>query len=111
MLALTAFVSLSPAAWAQQVPVTELYTTQVVVTGSDERNRPLGFRLCFNDVLVKASGDGSIVGDKRFAAFEAKAGEYIDSFGYRDKLLGKPLSRRAGKLRPAAFSDLPFHSA
>ena len=44
----------SGAARAQQVPVGEIYTTQSVVTGFDERNRPLGFRLCFADVLVKA---------------------------------------------------------
>ena len=92
MLAVAAFLSLLwPAARAQQVPVTELYTTQSVVTGFDERNRPLGFRLCFDDVLVKASGDGSILEDKRFAAFEAKAGEYIDAFSYRDTLFGKPI--------------------
>ena len=63
------------AARAQPVPAGEIYTTQSVVTGFDERNRPLGFRLCFDDVLVKASGDGSVVEDKRFAAYVAKAGE------------------------------------
>ena len=31
----------------------DIYTTRAVVTGTDERNRPLGFRLCFEDVLVK----------------------------------------------------------
>jgi hypothetical protein len=35
----------------------DIYTTRAVVTGTDERNRPLGFRLCFEDVLVKVSGD------------------------------------------------------
>jgi hypothetical protein len=108
-LALAAFLFLlSPAARAQQVPVTELYTTQAVVTGSDERNRPLGFRLCFNDVLVKASGDGSIIDDKRFAAFEAKAGDYIDSFSYRDKLLGKPLRDEQGSYDRPHFLTCRF---
>jgi uncharacterized protein len=110
MLALAASLSLSwPAARAQQVPVTELYTTQSVVTGFDERNRPLGFRLCFDDVLVKVSGDGSIVDDKRFAAFEAKAGEYIDSFSYRDTLFGRPIHDEQGSYDRPHFLTCRFN--
>jgi hypothetical protein len=110
MLALAAFVALfCPAARAQQVPVTELYTTQSVVTGFDERNRPLGFRLCFNDVLVKASGDGSILEDKGVAAFEAKAGEYIDSFSYRDTLFGKPIHDDQGSYDRPHFLTCRFN--
>jgi hypothetical protein len=91
------------------VPVAEIYTTQAVVTGFDERNRPLGFRLCFNDVLVKVSGDGSIVDDKRFAAFEAKAGEYIDSFSYRDTLFGKPIHDEQGSYDRPHFLTCHFN--
>jgi hypothetical protein len=110
MLALAAFLSLfCPAARAQQVPVTELYTTQSVVTGSDERNRPLGFRLCFDDVLVKVSGDGRIVDDKRFAAFQAKAGEYIDSFSYRDTLFGRPIHDEQGSYDRPHFLTCYFN--
>src|SRR3569833_2341157 len=39
----------------------DIYTAQAVVTGKDERNRPLGFKLCFEDVLVRASGDVTIL--------------------------------------------------
>jgi hypothetical protein len=110
MLALAAFLSpLWSAAHAQRVPVSEIYTTQSVVTGFDERNRPLGFRLCFDDVLVKVSGDGSIVDDKRFAAFEAKAGEYIDSFSYRDTLFGKPLHDEQGSYDRPHFLTCHFN--
>lgn len=99
----------SGGARAQPVPVTEIYTTQSVVTGFDERNRPLGFRLCFDDVLVKASGDGSINDDKRFAAYEAKAGEYIDSFSYRDKLFGKPIHDEQGSYDRPHFLTCRFN--
>jgi hypothetical protein len=110
MLALAAFGALLwPAAQAEPVPVTELYTTQAVVTGFDERNRPLGFRLCFNDVLVKASGDASIVDDRRFAAFEARAGEYIDSFSYRDTLFGKPIHDEQGSYDRPHFLTCHFN--
>jgi hypothetical protein len=38
-----------------QPGVSDIYTTRAVVTGTDDRNRPLGFKLCFEDVLVKVS--------------------------------------------------------
>lgn len=104
-----AFTMLPGAARAQLVPVNEIYTTQSVVTGFDERNRPLGFRLCFDDVLVKASGDGSINDDKRFAAYEAKAGEYIDTFSYRDKLFGKPIHDEQGSYDRPHFLTCRFN--
>jgi hypothetical protein len=103
------FSLFAPVAQAQPVPVTEIYTTQSVVTGFDERNRPLGFRLCFDDVLVKASGDGSVVDDKRFAAYEARAGEYIDSFSYRDKLFGKPIHDEQGSYDRPHFLTCRFN--
>lgn len=105
-----AFALWSAAARAQPVPAGEIYTTQSVVTGFDERNRPLGFRLCFDDVLVKASGDGSVVDDKRFAAYEAKAGDYIDTFSYRDKLFGKPIHDEQGSYDRPHFLTCRFNA-
>jgi hypothetical protein len=60
---------------AQPDSLGDVYTTRVVVTGKDERNRPLGFKLCFEDVLVKASGDVTIVRDSRFEPLAAGAGQ------------------------------------
>ena len=74
----------------------DVYTTRAVVTGKDERNRPLGFKLCFEDVLVKASGDASIVNDGRFENLAADAGRYISTFSYRDRLEGKPVHDEQG---------------
>ena len=62
---------------AQSESLDDIYTTRAVVTGKDERNRPLGFKLCFEDVLIKASGDASIVSDKRFERLAANAGQYV----------------------------------
>lgn len=104
-----AFTLWTGAATAQPVPADEIYTTQSVVTGFDERNRPLGFRLCFDDVLVKASGDGSVVEDKRFPEYEAKAGEYINSFSYRDKLFGKPIHDEQGSYDRPHFLTCRFN--
>src|SRR5215475_10400762 len=81
---------------AQPDSLDDIYTTRAVVTGKDERNRPLGFRLCFEDVLVKASGDASILIDSRFESLAADAARYISTFSYRDRLEGKPVHDEQG---------------
>jgi hypothetical protein len=90
---------LSGAASAQLLkpwPIEDVYTSRTIVTGKDERNRPLGFRLCFDDVLVKASGDISILDDKRVRKLAGTAAQYITSFSYRDRLEGKPVHDEQG---------------
>jgi len=84
------------ASMAQPDSLDDVYTTRAVVTGKDERNRPLGFRLCFEDVLVKASGDASIMTDNRLESLAASAGQYISTFSYRDRLEGKPVHDEQG---------------
>ena len=79
-----------------QPDLDDIYTTRVVVTGKDERNRPLGFKLCFEDVLIKVSGDASIVSDRRFETLTANAGQYVSTFSYRDRLEGKPVHDEQG---------------
>ncbi|HET9686866.1 MAG TPA: DUF2066 domain-containing protein [Pseudolabrys sp.] len=81
---------------AQPESLDDVYTTRAVVTGKDERNRPLGFKLCFEDVLIKASGDASIVSDNRFERLAAGAGQYVSTFSYRDRLEGKPVHDEQG---------------
>ena len=77
-------------------PIEDIYTTRTIVTGKDERNRPLGFRLCFVDVLVKASGDYRLAEDKRVPKLATHAADYITEFTYRDRLEGKPLQDEQG---------------
>jgi uncharacterized protein len=96
-LALCAFMVLwSDGSIGQPGGVSDIYATCVVVTGTDERNRPLGFKLCFEDVLVKVSGDASILSDRRFAALAAVAGQYLSTFSYRDRFEGKPVHDEQG---------------
>jgi hypothetical protein len=96
-ITLWAFIVLGTvASIAQPDSLDDVYTTRAVVTGKDERNRPLGFKLCFEDVLVKASGDASIVNDSRFEALAAGAEQYVSSFSYRDRLEGKPVHDEQG---------------
>ena len=96
-IALSVFVVLwTDFSIAQPDSVDDVYRTRAVVTGKDERNRPLGFRLCFEDVLVKVSGDASIVSDRRFDNLASSAGQYVSTFSYRDRLEGKPVHDEQG---------------
>jgi len=96
------------ASTAQPVSLDEIYTTRAVVTGKDERNRPLGFKLCFEDVLVKVSGDPSVVRDSRFETIAAKAGQYVSTFSYRDRLEGKPVHDEQGTYDRPHFLTCQF---
>ncbi|RDV03787.1 DUF2066 domain-containing protein [Undibacter mobilis] len=93
------------------IPLEDIYTTQAVVTGKDERNRPLGFQLCFEDVLVKASGDATILGADEVAAMAAKAGNYIDSFSYFDRLSGRAIHDEQGSYDRPHFLTCHFNPA
>jgi uncharacterized protein len=86
----------------------DIYTTRAVVTGTDERNRPLGFRLCFEDVLVKVSGDAGILSDRQFAALAAAAGQYGSTFSYRDRFEGKPVHDEQGTYDRPHFLTCQF---
>ena len=75
---------------------TDLYRTKVTVTGQGEANRMTGFAAGLEDVLIKASGAQNLSGDRRLAAYKAKAKDYVRSFSYRDQFFGKPIRDEQG---------------
>jgi uncharacterized protein len=107
-LGLCAFMVLWGDGSIGQPGLSDIYTTRAVVTGTDDRNRPLGFKLCFEDVLVKVSGDASILSDRRFAALAAGAGQYISMFSYRDRFEGKPVHDEQGTYDRPHFLTCQF---
>jgi hypothetical protein len=92
-------------------PIEDTYTTRTIVTGNDERNRPAGFRMCFENVLVKASGDASIAEDRRVPKLAARAADYITKFTYRDRLEGKPLKDEQGTYDRPHYLTCKFDQA
>ena len=74
----------------------DLYRTKVTVTGQGEANRILGFAAALEDVLIKASGAQKLSGERRLAAYKAKARDYVRSFSYRDQFFGKPIRDEQG---------------
>ncbi len=87
------------------------YTTRALVTGQDERNRPLGFRLCFEDVLVKVSGDPGITADSRVEGLAARAERYVAKYSYRDRFEGKPKHDEQGTYDRPFFMTCAFDPA
>src|SRR5258708_5858941 len=68
----------------------DLYRAQTVVTGQGEANRMIGFASCMEDVLIKVSGAERLAGDRRLAAYKAKAKDFVTAFDYHDQFSGKP---------------------
>lgn len=79
---LIAMIFVSAPAWGQISPA--LYQSTAIVTGTDMRQRPLGFAECLTDVLVKVSGAPGLRKDPRVAALAEHADELVASFSYVD---------------------------
>jgi uncharacterized protein len=74
----------------------DLYRAQVIVTGMGEANRLIGFAACLEDVLIKASGQLRLAGDKRLVPFKAGAAKLVRDFSYRDEKGGLPKNDEQG---------------
>jgi hypothetical protein len=87
-------VTASQAVAAAAVP--DLYRAQVHVTGQEEPARIDGFAVGLGDVLVKLSGDPSLIGDPGEAKLGATAASLVAAFRYRDLMAGIPLHDEQG---------------
>lgn len=74
----------------------DLYTSRAIVTGQGETNRQPGFRDCLDRVLVRVSGDQRLPRLPAVAALRARAGDFVASFSYHDRLAGKPIHDEQG---------------
>jgi hypothetical protein len=81
---------------ASPLPADDLYRARAFVTGQDEADRGRGFALCLEDVLVKLSGDPSLIGDARLAALQARAADFVADFRYQDRMAGIPVHDEQG---------------
>jgi hypothetical protein len=81
---------------AVAVTTDELYQSQTIVTGQGEVNRQIGFRDCLDRVLIRVSGDQRLLEKPEMAALRDKAGSFVDSFRYHDRLEGIPIHDEQG---------------
>ncbi|MEI9410825.1 DUF2066 domain-containing protein [Mesorhizobium salmacidum] len=100
-LRLVLVLSCLSALWATNVPagatdLGDLYQSQTIVTGQGEENRQLGFRTCLDKVLVRVSGDQRLLARREMDALRDKAGSFVDSFRYHDRLEGIPIHDEQG---------------
>ncbi|WP_245476237.1 DUF2066 domain-containing protein, partial [Mesorhizobium sp. M7A.F.Ca.CA.001.05.1.1] len=68
----------------------DLYSSQTIVNGKYEKNRQSGFKRCLDAVLVRVSGDQRLPAKPEMTALRDKAGTFVASFQYRDRMEGIP---------------------
>lgn len=68
----------------------DLYNSQTIVNGKYEKNRQSGFKRCLDAVLVRVSGDQRLPAKPEMTALRDKAGSFVASFRYRDRMEGIP---------------------
>jgi uncharacterized protein len=81
---------------AAAATVDDLYQARTIVTGEREETRIPGIAACFNDVLVKVSGDPRLIGDPRVAAMSSQAASYVREYRYHDRMEGIPIHDEQG---------------
>lgn len=88
------FSMLASAAWAQDVSA--LYQSKAIVTGTGEVNRQIGFGICLDAVLLRVSGNQTLLKNSRLPALHDKAGSFVAEFRYHDRLEGIPIHDEQG---------------
>jgi uncharacterized protein len=84
------------ASQAAALDLDSLYSSKAIVTGKGEKNRQPGLRDCLDRVLVKVSGDQRLPGLSEAEKLRRRAGDFVASFSYRDRLAGKPIHDEQG---------------
>lgn len=82
---------------------TDFYTARTIVTGTDMRDRPTGFGICLDDVLVKITGDQRLLQDPAVKAMGPIAGDLVEHYEYFDRMSSLPVHDEQGT------NDRPYY--
>ena len=74
----------------------QLYQISTIVTGQREETRAPALRQSLLDVLVRVSGDPSLINEPNALALEPQAPAFVDRYRYHDRLEGKPIHDEQG---------------
>jgi len=88
--------ALAPATGVAATLIDDLYQAQTIVTGQGEPNRLIGFGPAFEDVLVKVSGDPTLIGNRQVVALASRAASFVAGFKYHDRMSGIPTHDEQG---------------
>lgn len=89
----------------------DLYTVTSVTSGTGEKNRDRALGPSLADVLVKVSGDPSLLEDPRVAAMQEKAGTFVATYDYRDLLNNRPPNHEQGTYDRPQYLTTTFDKA
>ncbi|HWG80086.1 MAG TPA: DUF2066 domain-containing protein [Stellaceae bacterium] len=95
-LALTLILLAAGIVVARTAAAADLYRATAFVTGEGEAERARGFALCLDEVLVKVSGDPSILRAPALARLHAEAAGLVAGFSYHDRMSGIPVHDEQG---------------
>ena len=91
VVAIVVAMLLTSQAWAGNVwPEAGLYAARSLVSGSGAATRGDAVISCFRRVLVKVSGDPSLLEDERVLPFEPLAAAMVEDFAYQDRMSDIP---------------------
>ena len=88
-----------------------LYSVTSVTSGTGEKNRDRALGPSLADVLVKVSGDPSLLDDPRVAAMQEKAGTLVATYDYRDLLNNRPPNHEQGTYDRPQYLTTTFDKA
>ena len=91
-----AFALIGMTAVAHADDHSRLYRAQAIVTGTGAINRELGFKDCLGRVLVRVSGDQRVTTENAFQAMLPRAGSFVATYSYHDRLEGIPIHDEQG---------------
>jgi hypothetical protein len=74
----------------------DLYKAETIVTGTGPSERMRGFRIGVEDVLVKLTGDASLVDSAEAGNVAVKAADLIADFTYEDRMKNLPIHDEQG---------------
>jgi hypothetical protein len=102
---LFALLAFRPAA---AVEVKDIYKAETIVTGTGVAERLRGFRETLAEVLVKASGDATLLGSASLARVSDNAADYVARYEQEDRMKGIPLHDEQGTRDRPYFLRVTF---
>jgi len=89
--------------------VEHLYQGEAIVTGQDnlpERQR--GFRIAFEQIIVRVTGDARLANDRHVAPLLDRAGDFVANFAYEDRKKGIQISDEQGTRERSYYLRVTF---
>jgi len=96
---------------AAAVEVRDVYKAETIVTGTGEAERLRGFRETLAEVLVKASGDATVLDSAGFARAQDHAAEFVASYEQEDRMKGIPVHDEQGTRDRPYYLRVTFDKA